>query len=251
MSAPQHIPFTSILFDSATQVRAEIDSATVADYAEHMADGDKFPPADVFNAESGYHIGDGWHRLLAAQKNGDVTFPCTVHPGGRSAAIKFALGANAKHGLKRTNADKRKAVTVALAEFPNLSDRQIAELCGVGHPFVGHVRSQLESDSSSTEPRLGADGKIRRVPIMRHEPRGEVEEKEPVKEAPPVGGKLEDIEQTARETKRAPRVNFSDAAERWEIARGQLDNIRKEDPERAEVLEQVISYAQQRISQNR
>ncbi len=170
-------------------MRAEINADTVNEYAEHMEAGDVFPPADVFAADSAYYIGDGWHRLLAAQKNGDVTFPCTVHEGGRSAAIKFALGANAKHGLKRTNADKRKAVTVALAEFPNLSDRQLAELCGVGHPFVGRVRNELESETTSTGSRLGADGKIypaTKPAAMRHEPRGEPEEKEPAEEAPPV-----------------------------------------------------------------
>lgn len=163
----KHVALTAILFDSTTQIRAEVNADTVDEYAARMVAGDRFPPADVFEDSGRYYIGDGWHRLLAAQKNGDVTFPCVVHSGGRIAAIKHALGANAKHGLKRTNADKRKSVEVALREFPNLSDRQIAELCGVGAPMVGRERVANCNSVTVDQPpaRLGADGKIRKMPV--------------------------------------------------------------------------------------
>lgn len=69
------------------------------------------------------------------------------------------------HGLRRTNADKRRAVMAALAH-PNgrgLSDRLIAEHCGVSDPFVGTVRAELQTVSSlaTTEKRKGKDGKQR------------------------------------------------------------------------------------------
>lgn len=62
----------------------------------------------------------------------------------------FSVGANAMHGLRRTNEDKRKAVETLLAdeEWSKWSDREIARKFGVGHPFVAAVRSSLESDSS-------------------------------------------------------------------------------------------------------
>jgi uncharacterized ParB-like nuclease family protein len=163
----KHIHLTAIRFDSTTQVRAEINDATVADYAERMEAGDIFPPAELFEESGAYYIGDGWHRLLAAQKNGDVTIQANVQPGGRVAAVKCALGANATHGLKRTNADKRRSVEVALAEFGNLSDREIAKVCAVGHQLVGVARAQLDDSSSSPTPRLGADGKTRKLPAKQ------------------------------------------------------------------------------------
>jgi hypothetical protein len=160
----QHINLTAINFDSATQTRFEIDDPTVNAYAEAMAAGEKFPPATLFKDGSRYIIGDGWHRLLAAQKNGDVTFPCEISEGNRREAIKFALRANATHGKPRTNADKRKAVVIALKEFADHSDRSIAELCAVSPTFAGKVRAEQLSTVDSSQPRLGSDGKYRKLP---------------------------------------------------------------------------------------
>ena len=172
----KHIPLTSIEFDSCTQLRAEINSQTVSDYADRMNEGDKFPPVDLFQVGDNYMIGDGWHRLLAYQKRGDVTAPAEIHQGGRTEAIRFALGANAKHGMARSNADKRKAVEVALREFGGLSNREVARICGVHHEMVGKGRNQLEDSSSSPdqpstpETRTGADGKVRRMPQRAEQP---------------------------------------------------------------------------------
>ena len=45
-----------------------------------------------------------------------------VREGSRRDAILYAVGANASHGLKRTNRDKRNAVMVLLKD-PEWSDR--------------------------------------------------------------------------------------------------------------------------------
>jgi hypothetical protein len=67
--------------------------------------------------------------------------------------------------LKRTNADKRRSVELALAEWPNVSDRQIAEICAVGYSLVAEVRqSQLPDSGSSPQPRIGKDGN-RQAPV--------------------------------------------------------------------------------------
>ena len=70
---------------------------------------------------------------------------------------------------------QRRAVEVALRELGNLSDREVARVCAVSPTTVAGVRGKLSNLDSSTEARLGADGKIRKMPAMRHEPRGEVE----------------------------------------------------------------------------
>ena len=65
---------------------------------------------------------------------------------------------NTIHGHRRTNADKRRCVEIAVAEFPNLSSRVIAELIGIDDKTVEAHRPN-SCGSSATEKRLGSDGK--------------------------------------------------------------------------------------------
>lgn len=241
MTQQKHVPIASIQFDAGTQVRAEINTDSVNEYAERMTEGDRFPHVDLFEEGNVYFIGDGWHRLLAAQKNGDVTFPANVQPGGRREAVKFALSANAKHGMPRTNADKRRAVEVALRELGNLSDREVARVCAVDHHTVASVRAQLGKFPSSTEARLGADGKIRKLPAMRHEPRGEVEVRESSEPRPPVGGTLDDIQETARISARhtQPSTIASNAFQYSAMAISALNKIERGDPQRVNAIREV------------
>jgi hypothetical protein len=87
-------------------------------------------------------------------------------------AILFSVGANDSHGLRRTNADKRRGVELLLRdeEWSKKSDRWIAEQCGVGHQLVATVRSQLGDSSSSSAARAGQDGKVRRLPPRKPPP---------------------------------------------------------------------------------
>lgn len=55
-------------------------------------------------------------------------------------------------------ADKRRCVEIALREFPKLSSRAIADMCGVSHDFVSRLR-ELSLDDSPT--RTSKDGKER------------------------------------------------------------------------------------------
>lgn len=60
------------------------------------------------------------------------------------------------HGLRRTNADKRRAVDAAL-RHPNaakMSNVQIAEHCGVGEALVRHMRGSIVvlNDDTSSAP---------------------------------------------------------------------------------------------------
>ncbi|MHC4104489.1 MAG: MT-A70 family methyltransferase, partial [Planctomycetota bacterium] len=55
----------------------------------------------------------------------------------------LALGANKMHGFNRTNADKRRAVELALGhpKAGKLSSRGLAKHCGVSHQFVENIRA--------------------------------------------------------------------------------------------------------------
>lgn len=63
----------------------------------------------------------------------------------QAAAVLYACGANAAHGLRRTNADKRRAVLTLLedGEWAKLSDEEIARRCAVSRPFVGGLRPEV------------------------------------------------------------------------------------------------------------
>ena len=145
MTTSIKIPISAIVLDESTQCRAEMRQEVIDEYAERMAEGDVFPPIDVFGTREKSWPGDGWHRLLAARLNTYTDIEVVLHPGGRTEAIKWALAANAAHGLKRSNGDKHRAVDIALREFPKLSGRAIAELCGVGYDLVQRVKKVTES----------------------------------------------------------------------------------------------------------
>lgn len=160
------IKLTEIVTDAGTQVRAGLNEATVADYAEALAEGAKFPSVTVFHDGDRYIAADGFHRIEAGLRMGATQIECDVRKGGKTEALKFALGCNAHHGLRRTNADKRHAVGLALREFGKFSDSALAEMCAVNRELVAEVRKIRLLDSSNLPPstRIGKDGKEYRLP---------------------------------------------------------------------------------------
>ena len=150
------IGLDTIDLDVSIQCRATIDTGIVNEYAERMTEGDRFPSIILFGTEKRSWIADGWHRVMAFQQIGLVKVDADLRKGGRGDALKFALSANATNGLRRTNADKRRCVEIALREFPKLSSRAIAEMCGVSDPFVLSIRPEVLTVSTS---RTGSDGK--------------------------------------------------------------------------------------------
>jgi hypothetical protein len=146
-----------IKLEPKLMVRADLDDDAINEFADAMAVGAKFPPVDVFGIDGGYFLVDGWHRYHAAERIADNMIAAKIHQGTAKDALAFALKANQAHGVRRSNADKRKAVMLALAEWPDLSSRALADVCGVSDVFVGEVRKQVQTDCTSS--RKGKDGK--------------------------------------------------------------------------------------------
>jgi hypothetical protein len=92
-------------------------------------------------------IFDGAHRFEAHKKAGKVLPIEVVGQGDQDTAMWLALAANQKHGLRRSQKDKARAVRLALEheQGAKLSDREIARHCGVDHKTVGRVRRELEA----------------------------------------------------------------------------------------------------------
>jgi uncharacterized ParB-like nuclease family protein len=154
MSAVE-IPLKEIVATADTQMRVVgIDPGTVAAYAEDMAAGDTFPPVRLYADGGQYHLADGFHRVEAARQLGVETILAEVEQGTSRDATLAACAANATHGLRRTNEDKRRAITAMLQdpEWAKWSDRAIAKACAVDHKSVAKVRRELTAPKRGEIP---------------------------------------------------------------------------------------------------
>jgi len=142
-----------IRIDGGTQARVSLCESTVAEYAEAIEDGARMPPIEVYFDGAAYWLADGFHRFFANKKAGKAKIDATVYLGQRRDAILFSLNANARHGLRRSNADKRKAVETLLGdeEWSQWSDRQIAKACGVSNTLVSNLRISLSTVDSDLQ----------------------------------------------------------------------------------------------------
>jgi hypothetical protein len=149
--SPRGILLPLIRLDGGTQCRAALVQEHIEHLVEVLESGQSLPPAIVFFDGTSYWLADGFHRYHAAQHREVPELWCEVRSGTQVDAVDFALGANQTHGLRRTNADKRRAVEVALAAHPAWSLRQIAGICGVSHHFVDNVRNPAPPVTSLVE----------------------------------------------------------------------------------------------------
>ena len=142
---------TQLKIELQTQSRVTINQDTVAEYADAMMDGEKFPPVTAFYDGKYYYLADGYHRYFAAKKAGFDEIDCDVKNGTLRDAVLFSVGVNSAHGLRRNNEDKRKAVMTILddLEWAEWSDVTIAKNCQVSSAFVGRVRKALNLESTS------------------------------------------------------------------------------------------------------
>lgn len=194
MNKPKSIAIDLIRIDARTQFRAAINQDRVTDYAE-LFDGSKEWPFDsaceVYFDGVEYFLVDGFHRYFAAVRVKRSSLSCIVHSGTQRDAIKFALSANARHGLHRSNEDKRKAVYFAFddSEWSTWSSRAIAEICGVSYTFVENLRKMhvvtskiVFSEDESVDNRCqltGKDGKRYPAKKPKADPKPEPPQAEP------------------------------------------------------------------------
>lgn len=165
------------LVTEGLQIRCAIDKDVVAEYAEAMKDGAKFPPVIVFKEDRkprkgkqvpNLYLADGFHRVGAAKELGHDEIEADVREGGFNEALKYALHANAEHGLRRTNADKWHALEVAWNNRKALfktflgqgkdrkpnglpSSTQLGEMTGVTQQFAAKFIKKVSEDSASTD----------------------------------------------------------------------------------------------------
>jgi len=150
---PEALRLENIRIDGGTQPRVEIDQKVVADYADLYANGVNLPPVTVFFDGTSHWLADGFHRYWATKKIDCEVIFADVHQGTQRDAILYSAGANAAHGLRRSNADKHRAVMMLLEdeEWSQWSDREIARRCGVVHRTVSDARRSLTGENRQSE----------------------------------------------------------------------------------------------------
>jgi hypothetical protein len=157
-----HISTDRINISGGTQLRVNLNDSLVSDYAEAIEGGATFPPVTLFHDGKDHFLADGFHRFHAYKKAGVKEIPADIRVGTRRDAILHAVGANATHGLKRTNDDKHEAVLTMLDddEWKAWSDRAIADACKVSPTYVGKLRKEMtpaEDDGKRTYTNKNGD----------------------------------------------------------------------------------------------
>jgi ParB-like chromosome segregation protein Spo0J len=247
-----NLPLHNIRRDGGTQPRDSLNEEAVQGYAERLADGDTFPPVTVFFDGETYWLADGFHRAAASEQVSLTEIRAEVRQGTRRDAVLHSVGANATHGLPRTNADKRRAVLVLLndPEWSRWSDREVGRRCNVSNNFVSTLRRAepiLSSDDSMVNERTfvhGRTGEPARMDVTRLRQRRETEPTQPEHpssngkaaaiEAPPADGGVPDLlaelEQAHKEIARletlVESLSASDTAvelRKWSARYAQLD----------------------------
>ena len=152
----EDLQLTDIKIDGGTQPREAISEETVAEYAEAIREGTEFPAVIVFCDGATHWLVDGFHRYHAHRRADKETIEAIVHQGTLRDAILHSLAANVDHGLRRTNADKRKAVLTMLtnelvatdADGNPWSNREVARRCAVSLDLVNRIRASLNDSFS-------------------------------------------------------------------------------------------------------
>jgi hypothetical protein len=171
---------SAIIIDKGTQSRAAISEDTVTDYAEAMQAGDQFPPVVVYHDGVDYYLADGFHRLHAAKRLHKASIQADVRTGTLRDAILYSLGANRDHGLRRSNADKRKCVQTLLEDFEwgELSVNEMARICGVSPQLVTAVKLEMEGGAKVSTVKTNAPKKPVKLETVVEAPLNLTEEKD-------------------------------------------------------------------------
>lgn len=148
----QDLPVKELVRDRRLQMRAATeDKATVEKYKQLYQDNPDTLPAikvvqipeserESLDLPSRYVVWDGFQRCEAREQAGLKSIPAEVAPGTWALAVRLSLTANATHGLPRSFADLRRALSRILDD-DDLKAEVIAEGNGKGGTTVAFARA--------------------------------------------------------------------------------------------------------------
>jgi hypothetical protein len=148
-AAPRLLRIAELDLSLVNRVRASASAEAIEDYAAQL---DRLPPIRVALVGNGRVVVGGLHRVRAHERAGRLEIPCIVESMTWAEAVRSAVADNRTHGLRMTRADKRAAITLLVAENPDLSSRAIADLVGCSHSTVETVRTQAADPPAFSDP---------------------------------------------------------------------------------------------------
>lgn len=132
--------------DGGTQPRGVLDEDHINDLLFALKNGAKFEAVLLYYDGENYWLTDGYHRLAATIRHGKDKIKASVRQGTLQDAQWHSFSVNQHNVLKRSNADKQRAIVGALKHSYGISrsNSEIAQHCGVDEKTVRTWRSQLE-----------------------------------------------------------------------------------------------------------
>lgn len=175
----------ALVLDARLQSRVEINEDAVSEYANDIEGGDQFPAVTVFFDGIHFYLADGYHRYHAHKRAGKVSIHCEVFNGTIRDAIYYSTAVNAKHGMRRSYADRRKAVMTLLDDFEwgQKSNTEIAKHCGVSVSFVSNLRNSSGKMPDKVEYKTPS-GETKTMSKPAGRPAKAKEEESPLETAP-------------------------------------------------------------------
>lgn len=124
------------------QPREQINKDYVDELAEAIRSGAELPPVVAFYDGKTFWLSDGYHRHAAHLRAKLDDIRVEVRLGTQRDAVLHGAGANGFHGLRLTNADKRRNVMRFLNDetWHRWTNSRIAKACGVSDTFVESLR---------------------------------------------------------------------------------------------------------------
>lgn len=144
-----------LTLDPELQQRESYPPNIVDEYTEAYKAGAEFPPLTVYYDGEKHWVSNGFLRTQAAILAKQETVKCDVRKGSRDEALLDSLAANETHGVRRTYADRRKAIIKAfsLPGNANAAANAIAQLCGVSTALASTVKKEVqEARKEGVEP---------------------------------------------------------------------------------------------------
>lgn len=178
-------PLAKIIVDPSLQIRIKNSDAYVKELQEAIQNGAELPAVDLVvdptkredgDTEERYLVAEGVHRVLAYTELKWEKIPAIVHEStpktAKTRALELSLTRNCHHGLRMSNADKAKAVSMALADLNirRKSDKAIAAMCGVSAPLVAKIRTGEPMPSEKTTKHVEFEATVSQDDPQMQEP---------------------------------------------------------------------------------
>lgn len=175
MAKTQAIRIADIIISPDLQTRGGIDQNHVGDIAEAIHRKVKIKPPRVIEIDDegdserhGKLFAIDQHRILAFRLEGRSKVPVNRLTGTWQDARDLASSSNAEHtGLKRSRADKQRAVVMCLEDHPDWTDGKVGKHCAVSSEMVRDWRPEVPKAAAvPLEKRVTVDGRPTNMPVV-------------------------------------------------------------------------------------